>query len=151
MDRVALWRHLLATDARLVLRDRFLVATTALILLVAVLLRFALGPIEAALAAEGVSLSEHHAWLSSSVSFAMGSSIAGMLIGFIMLEARETRTLHALMVSPLSIVTYVRYRMLLIWLLGFILVPVQALIIGVGLIPSARCCSSPSPAASSAA
>ncbi len=135
MDRVALWRHMLLTDARLVLRDRFLVGVTVIILLVSALLRVVIGPLEGALAAEGVALSDHYAWLSSSIAFAMGTSIAGMIIGFIMLEARETKTLHALMVSPLSIDGYVRYRALLVGVIGFVLLPLQAVIIGVGLIP----------------
>ncbi len=129
-------RGVAAADARLVARDRFLVVMTLFILGLAVAFRFAFPAAATALRANfGFDLETYYPLLSSFVVMAFGAPLIGMIMGFILVEAREDNTLKALLVSPLSFDWYLTYKAVTPILLGFVTAPAVALIVGVGLPP----------------
>ncbi len=121
-------------DARLVARDRFLVWMMVFILGLSVIFRFAVPVAADALRATfGFDLETYYPLLASFVVMTFGAPLIGMIMGFVLVEAREDNTLKALMVSPLSFNWYLVYKAVTPILFGFILAPSVALIVGVGL------------------
>lgn len=129
-------RSVAGVDARLVARDRFLAWMTVFILALAVIFRFAFPAAASPLRASfGFDLETYYPLLASFVVMTLGAPLIGMIMGFILVEAREDNTLKALMVSPLSFDWYLAYKALVPILLGCVTGPAVGLIVGVGLPP----------------
>ena len=127
-------RSVAEVDARLVARDRFLGWMTVFILGLSVVFRFAVPAAADALRAPfGFDLETYYPLLASFVVMTFGAPLIGTIMGFVLVEAREDNTLKALMVSPLSFNWYLVYKAVTPILLGCILAPSVALIVGVGL------------------
>lgn len=106
-------RALAAADGRLVWRDPLLAWVLLMPLGMALLLRL-LVPIagEALLAAGGFALSPYHPLIMGGYLMT-APGIVGMVIGFLLLDERDARTLTALRVTPLPIRQYLAYRIAL--------------------------------------
>ena len=127
-------RSVAGVDARLVGRDRFLVFMMVLILGLSVVFRFAVPAAADALRAPfGFDLETYYPLLASFVMMMFGAPLIGTIMGFVLVEAREDNTLKALLVSPLSFNWYTVYKAGTPILLGCVLAPSVALIVGVGL------------------
>lgn len=105
----AAWRALAAADSRLLLRDPLLGWVVLLPLGLALLLRQLIPAIASALAGTGFELDPYYPLIMS--GFLMTApGIVGMVVGFLLLDERDGRTLSALRVTPVSMRSYLAYR-----------------------------------------
>jgi hypothetical protein len=126
------WRALAAADSRLLLRDPLLGWVILLPLGLALLLRVLIPAIGAALDGTGFDLAAFHPLIMSGYLMT-APGIVGMVVGFLLLDERDGRTLSALRVTPLSMRAYLTYRVT-----GPLIVGTLATLIGypvVGLTP----------------
>lgn len=115
-------RALGAVDAASVARDGLLRWLLPLPLLLAAALRWLLPPVLARLAAlVGIDLARYYAPLMGYVLLAIAPTICGMLVGFLLLDQRDDRTLLAMRVTPLPLAGYLAYRLALPMLLSLLL------------------------------
>ncbi len=129
------FRRLLGKDAKLVVRDRFLIGMVLYMVVFALVVRFGLPPGTRALVrSTGFDLSSYYPLIGSFLAV-MATSLAGLLTGFLLLEEKEDRTLRALLVSPLRLRTYLGYRMAAPMALGCLAMPAVVLIAGVAVPP----------------
>jgi fluoroquinolone transport system permease protein len=111
-------RALLRADARSLVRDPLLGWVALLPLGLALLLRLLIPAVSEALsAAGGVDLAAYHPLIMGGYLLT-APGIVGMVIGFLLLDERDTRTLDALRVTPLATEWYLAYRVGLPLLLG---------------------------------
>jgi fluoroquinolone transport system permease protein len=104
------WQALASADSRLLMRDPLLGWLMVLPLGLAVLLRVLIPMIEQALAQAGFALGPYHPLIAS--GYLMNAAgIVGMVVGFLILDERDARTLNALRVTPLSMRRYLGYRL----------------------------------------
>lgn len=125
-------------DSRLILRDSFLRMMAAMIVLIALGLRFGLPPLPGYL--EGLSLlpgalgtepASHYFPLALAYfSLFDGPLLVGFIFGFVVLDEKEDRTLDAMAVTPVALVDYMLWRSLLSWALGFGVTLAQMLFVG---------------------
>ena len=125
-------------DSRLILRDSFLRMMAAMIVLIALGLRFGLPPLTGYL--EGLSLlpgalgtepASHYFPLALAYfSLFDGPLLVGFIFGFVVLDEKEDRTLDAMAVTPVALVDYMLWRSLLSWALGFGVTLAQMLFVG---------------------
>ncbi|MDH3733733.1 MAG: hypothetical protein OEU54_09375 [Gemmatimonadota bacterium] len=121
-------------EVRLVGRDRFLLGVGLYIVAMSLVIRFLLPGIESGLAdSRGFDLNPYYPLLNSYFAVFLAPMLAGMIYGFTLLEAREDGTLRAVLVSPMPLTEYVRYRLLAPFALSAILVPALALLVGASL------------------
>lgn len=105
-------------DAKSITRDPLLRWMLAVPLGASLLLRWGLPPVSAFLAARlGFDLGPYQP-LVGSVVLLMMPSLFGMVIGFLLLDQRDDRTLEALAVTPLTARGYLAYRIALPMVLG---------------------------------
>lgn len=111
MKATAVFAALGAIDARDIARDSLLRWTVVLALSFGLLFRFAVPAIAGALAARiGFDLSAYYLLLMSFLPVIVAALI-GTVVGFMLLDQRDEQTLAALLVTPLSIGDYLRYRL----------------------------------------
>lgn len=112
---------LLRCDARKLARDPVLAFALALPFVLAPLLRFGLPPLEAALLElpEPVELAASRPFIGIA-AILLVAMLAGWLVGFLLLEEREHRTLQALAVTPLTLRGFVLWRLALPALLALV-------------------------------
>ena len=104
---------LLEADGRSVVRDPLLGWVITLPLALALLLRVLVPAIQASLAARtGLDLAPYHPLIMSGYLMT-APGIVGMVVGFLLLDERDARTLDALRVTPLSAGWYLAYRLAL--------------------------------------
>ena len=103
------WRALAAADARVLLRDPLLGWVFLLPIGLALLLRVLIPAIGSALAPSGFRLEPYHPLIMSGCLMT-AQGIVGMVVGFLLLDERDGRTLSALRVTPLSMRAYLAYR-----------------------------------------
>ena len=126
-------------DARMISRDGFLLTMVGYILGITVVLRYALPWLNETLAArEGIeiALSTYYPVAVAFIAVFNGALLGGVLVGFLLLEEREDDTIHAMLVTPLPVPTYLTYRVILPTVVGFASVFAQLLILG-NLVPLA--------------
>jgi fluoroquinolone transport system permease protein len=105
-------------DARTIARDPLLSWIILFPVGVALLLRILVPRIETSLwSAAGFALAPFHPLIMSGY-FMTASGLVGMVIGFLLLDERDARTLHALRVTPVGLRRYLAYRIALPLLLG---------------------------------
>lgn len=111
MNAWALYRSLGAIDARNVARDSLLRWMLVLTPALGLLLRLAVPP-ATALASDrfGFDLAVYYPLIMSFLPLAVAGMV-GTVIGFLLLDQRDEQTLVALVVTPLSLGDYLRYRL----------------------------------------
>ncbi len=123
-------------DARSIQRDSLLAWLVAMPILVGLLVRWATPPVTAWLARDfGFDLVPYYTLLMSYFVVLQVPMIAGLVIGFLMIEERDDRTLTALFVTPLPVAGYLRYRVGWPLLLGAALTCVSFQIAGLVTLP----------------
>lgn len=106
------FRALAATDARNMSRDALLRFLLVYPLLLGGLLRWLL-PFATERLAGQVDLVPHYPLIIAFFGILVTPQLSGLLIGFLLLDERDDRTLTALQVTPLSMNTYAAYRLAL--------------------------------------
>jgi fluoroquinolone transport system permease protein len=125
-------------DTRLIGRDSFLTGLFAYLLIVALAMRFALPWLAEAAASSpdvAVDVTALYPLIVGYMILFLGAVVAGMMIGFVILDERDDGTLIALMVTPLPLTFYLAYRVLVPALLAFIVLIAEVLLVGIHLIP----------------
>ncbi len=115
--RAAPWRALLYADSRLLWRDPLLGWVLLLPLALALLLRVLLPSVRAALLTRGLDLAPYGPLIMGGYLMTAPGTV-GMVIGFLLLDERDARTLSALRVTPLSMSQYLAYRVALPLIVG---------------------------------
>lgn len=127
-------RGLVVMDVKQIARDRFLVFVLCYSVLLAFAVRVGVPRLAPVLVARhGVDIVPYYGLLSSFVGLTMGASMVGMVLGFLLLDARETRVIEALSVSPVTFDRFLSYRVAMPMVLAVALNPLCAVIGGVGL------------------
>lgn len=131
MRTAVAFRSLGAIDARNVARDSMLRWIAVLTPGFGLLFRFAIPPIADALDGRfGFDLVAYYPLLVSFLPL-VAAGMTGTVIGFLLLDQRDDQTLTALLVTPLSLGDYLRYRlsglMLLTAVFGALMVPLAGL------------------------
>jgi fluoroquinolone transport system permease protein len=117
MTALTTYRALSAIDARNVARDPLLRWLVVLTPAFGLLFRFVVPPIAAALDERyGFDLAPYYALLASFLPLIVAAMI-GSVVGFLLLDQRDERTLDALLVTPLTLRDYLGFR------LGTVLAP----------------------------
>lgn len=119
-------------DARIISRDTFLVTMALYLLGVMGVLRYLLPWLNDDLATRdgvNVTLSTYYPMFVAYMAVFNGALLGGMIAGFLLLEERENDTIRAMMVTPISVPTYLLYRVVSPTLYGFGLVFAQLLIL----------------------
>ncbi len=96
-------------DAKSIQRDRFLIWAASYPLVIALALRFVL-PWITERAGSYVDLTPYWPLLTGYVVLIASPMLTGLVVGFLMIEERDEGALNALMVTPLSLRNYMRYR-----------------------------------------
>lgn len=119
-------------DAKLIGRDSFLAGLLGYVAVMALFLRFALPWLEQTVQASEdiqISAAEFYPLVIGYLVIYTGGLIAGMIVGFVVLDERDDHTLTALLVTPLPLNAYIGYRLLVPGLMGFVFILLQFLII----------------------
>ncbi|MEM7582762.1 MAG: hypothetical protein AAF560_05235 [Acidobacteriota bacterium] len=136
MTPLATARGLLIVDFKQVTRDRFLSFVLVYSLVLAVAVRFGVPALAAVLLERyGVDLVPYYGLISSFVGLTLGSMV-GLVLGFLLLDARETRLVEAISVSPATFEGFLSYRIALPIVLAIALNPLCAVIAGLLLPPA---------------
>jgi fluoroquinolone transport system permease protein len=131
MRTVAAFRSLGGIDARNVARDPMLRWIAVLTPGFGLLFRFAVPRIAAALDRQfGFDLVAYYPLLMSFLPL-IAAGMTGTVVGFLLLDQRDDHTMKALLVTPLSLGDYLRYRvgalMILSAVFGAVMVPLAGL------------------------
>ena len=121
MRALAAYGALGAIDLRNIWRDSLLHWIAVLTPALGLLFRYAIPP--AAVAIEhrfGFDLTDYYALIMSFLPIAVAAMI-GTAVGFLLLDQRDDQTMTALLVTPLSLGDYLRYRMGLLVFVGIAL------------------------------
>ena len=111
MRTAAAFRSLGAIDARNVARDAMLRWIAVFTPAFGLLFRFAVPPIGDALRRQfGFDLVAYYPLLMSFLPL-IAAGMTGTVVGFLLLDQRDDQTLTALLVTPLSLRDYLRYRL----------------------------------------
>lgn len=123
------FRKLSGNDTRLIGRDSFMLMVIGYILVMAGIVRFAVPWLTNLLLAElTFDLLPYYPLITSYLALALSPQISGYVFGFLLLDERDDNTLKAMLVTPLPLDTYIRYRILVASLLAFVLVIATLLI-----------------------
>jgi len=80
-------------------------------------------------------LSAHYPMIIAYLALFTGALIMGTVIGFTLLDEKEQNTLKAMMVTPVPLQQYLRYRIGLTMMIGYVIVVGMALFINQALVP----------------
>lgn len=120
MNALTAFKALGPIDYKSVRRDSMLAWLIAIPFMAALGMRTIIPQINTWLVAEfSFSLEPYYILLMGSFFF-VSAMMAGVIVGFLMLDERDDRTLLALQVTPLPLNTYLLYRLSLPVLIGFI-------------------------------
>ncbi len=127
-------RGLVVTDFKQIARDRFLAFILVYSIILALAVRFGVPSLAAVLAERyGIDIVPHYRLISSFIGLTLGAGMVGLVLGFLLLEARETRVIEALSVSPVTFDRFLTYRVAMPMVLAVGLNPLCAWIAGIGL------------------
>lgn len=119
MKTVRLFWAFAPVDFKNIRRDALLVWIPLLPLIMALVLRFAVPPLAKLILREfDLDLTPYYPLLMSTFVLLV-PSIVGMIVGFLLLDERDERTLLALMVTPMSNTSYLTYRIGVPLVIGF--------------------------------
>jgi fluoroquinolone transport system permease protein len=111
MRAAAAFRALGPIDARAISRDSMLVWMFFLPLLMGLIVRFGLPPLAVVLHERfDFDLAPYHHLLSGYLLLMLPPMLVGLVAGFLLLDERDDQTLTALLVTPLSLDSYLLYR-----------------------------------------
>lgn len=114
MRALAAYRALGAIDARNVARDSLLRWIVVLTPALGLLFRFMTPPMAAALEEQfGFDLARYYPLIMSVLPLIVPGML-GTVVGFLLLDQRDDETIAALLVTPLSLGDYLRYRMIVL-------------------------------------
>jgi len=123
----------LATDARRLLRDRFLLGASVYIMACALALRWLLPWLQGeVLSSSEVDIASYFGLGVSYFVLINASVLTGMVGGFLLLETREERTVKALLVTPTSLTVPLGTLMGVVLLSGTLIAFALGLAVGVG-------------------
>ncbi len=126
-------RSLGPVDARGIQRDGMNMLMLALPLILAMLLRFGLPPLTAAIREQsGFDLTPYFPVVMGYFVIALSPMVMAVLIGFLLLDEKDDQTLTVLQVTPMSLNTYIAYRLLVPTLLSVIVVFFMFPLAGIG-------------------
>lgn len=112
MRTLQIVRGLGPLDAKTVGRDSLLRGMLALPLMIALLTRFVVPTLARQIGtAIGIDLSGIQAPIMSAALLLIAPAIGGLVVGFLLLDQRDDRTLAALQVTPLPLRSYLAYRL----------------------------------------
>jgi fluoroquinolone transport system permease protein len=140
MTDAARWRDqaaaVLRTDGRRLARDRFLIGTSLYILAIMLVMRWVI-PAATAWTVDrwGFDLTPYHPLIVSHLIVQLAPFTIGLIGGFLLLENREERTVHALLVSPISLGQYLLVVGAAMVAGSTLLTVAEGLLIGVALPP----------------
>jgi fluoroquinolone transport system permease protein len=127
---------LLQADARLLWRDPLLGWMLLLPAALALLLGALVPPAETLLAGRGFDLAPYRPLIMGGYLMT-APGVVGMVVGFLLLDERDARTLTALRVTPLSMRRYLAYRAALPLLVGTVSTLVGYPMAGISPLPTA--------------
>lgn len=123
-------------DLKNVQRDSVLLWMALLPIAIALVARFILPLVlQRVSAAVGYDLLPYYPFVMSSALLLLAPTMYGVVVGFVLLDQRDDRTLLALEVTPLPLGQYVFYRIAAPMLLSLILTPLALVIAGVAQLP----------------
>lgn len=131
--------HLSRNDARLIVRDRFLLTMTVYILALTAGLRIGLPLLEGVPAVQDIMplpLQSLYPLFVAFIAVFNGALLGGTLSGFVLLDEREDGTMTALLVTPLSSSAYLSYRAATPAIVAFVVLTLQLALLN-GLAPLA--------------
>lgn len=134
MTWLEITRGLVVTDFKQIARDRFLAFTLAYSIFLALAVRLGVPRLANLLAQRyAIDIVPYYGLISSFIALTLGASMVGLMLGFLLLEARETRVIEALAVSPVTFDRFLTYRVTMPMVLAVALNPLCAWIGGIGL------------------
>lgn len=125
-------------DVRLIGRDSFLSGLLMYVLVTAVFMRFALPWLHDAVAANPdftFKVSDFYPLIVGYIVLFLGAAMAGMMIGFVLLDERDDNTIKALLVTPMPIRHYLAYRLGVPMLLATGIIIFEILVMNQALVP----------------
>jgi fluoroquinolone transport system permease protein len=123
MHLTNVFRKLSGNDARLILRDSFILTMIGYILVIAVMMRYAVPWLSELVFTEyQFDLLPYYPLIASYLTLALSPQISGYVFGFLLLDERDDQTLKALLVTPLPLLSFILYRLASASLLAFCLV-----------------------------
>jgi fluoroquinolone transport system permease protein len=129
-------RTLTRNDTKLVTRDSFLIMMALYAFGLAVILRFVVPWLTNTLAENyAFDLVPYYPMITGFLIVTIGPQLAGTVFGYLLLDEKDGDTLKALMVTPLSLDTFLSYRVVIAWVFGFIIALGTFLIIDLVHIP----------------
>jgi fluoroquinolone transport system permease protein len=112
MHTLQIFKNLGSLDARTVQRDSLLRGMIGLPLLIALLTRFVVPVLARRIGqATGFDLAAYQAPIMSAALLLIAPAICGLVVGFVLLDQRDDRTLAALQVTPLPLRSYLAYQL----------------------------------------
>ena len=143
MQMTQLIRNLGRSDAKLLRRDRFPLFMFGFVIYIVVALRLLLPWANGYLTENGIlpnetialSLSDFYPMLVAYMAIFTGALMVGTVIGFMLLDEKDHQTLHAMLVTPVSLDQYVLYRVGLPVVMAFVIIVGMVLGIGQALVP----------------
>lgn len=133
MNIVKAARSLGPVDAKGIRRDSMNLLMLALPLILAMILRFGLPPLTAAIRTQtGFDLTPYYPVVMGYFVIALTPMVMAVLIGFLLLDEKDDQTLTVLQVTPMSLSTYIAYRLLVPTLLSVIVVFFMFPLAGIG-------------------
>jgi len=130
-------------DARLIGRDSFLIFMFLFAAIIATVLRFGLPWMNEYLAANGIlpsasistRLSDVYPMFVAYMAFYTGALLVGTVFGFALLDEKDSKTLRAMLVTPVPPRQYVAYRVAVPAVLAFFVTLGMALFMNVAQLP----------------
>ena len=122
-------RVILPNDVRLIWRDGFLLTFLIVVTPLAGLCMHWLVPLVGDLVAQFVDLEPYYGLILANLLVAGEPVLLGFVIGMLFVEERDEGTLLALQASPLSLRTFVGYRLLVAMLLNVLLTMIAVLLV----------------------
>lgn len=138
---ITFYQHLLKlgrNDARLIWRDAFLFGMLFYMLFFGVVLRFGLPALNDYLAqnpAVPFVLADYYPLLTAYVGAYAASLVGAMIVGFVMIDEGDQRTLNALLVTPMPLAHFLLYRVLVPIGLGALISLSTLYVINLALLP----------------
>lgn len=143
MQMTQLVRNLGRNDVKLVRRDSFLAGMLVYILVIGIFLRFALPALDTYLIENGVlpnetmdiALHDVYPMIVAYMAVYIGAVLIGVIVGFMLLDEKDDKTITALLVTPVPLNSYLMYRVGAATIIGFFGVTATMLIINQALLP----------------
>jgi fluoroquinolone transport system permease protein len=129
LQTIGLFRALATVEARAVGRDSMLRGMLMLPIVIGLAARFVLPTVLQRLGATfDMDLLAWSPAITSSILLLIAPLVSGTVVGFLLLDQRDERTLLALQVTPISLMSYVTYRLAMPMILSFMMTVVGFLV-----------------------